>query len=267
MVKKILVLLLLSTSAYAVDTQLNIQSADEYWAKKANHTSTATVDTYMSTHRTQNTSGANQEAGQLGAGARQNYSSATSFGDMLNNYQAGKGGIVDLAGLITTSNKFTKYDLCIFNNPTNKSLCDGDKAASDAYKQCKAKNPTTWQTTCSTMAGALASVDFSSGCSNSKEYIKLSYIPNTSFDIDTLVLFVDPTLSGTPTMVTPLPAPASGVCANGIITCDAGTFFNCKYYKWVDTGGGFPGFSPATNMSELGGCYCVNKSCGSNLPY
>ena len=267
MIKKILIFLLLSTPAYAVDTQSNINAADAYWANKQNHTSTSTVDSYMGSHRTQNTTSANQEAGQLGAGARQNYSNASGLGAMLNNHQAGNGGIVDLAGLPSINNKTTTYDLCLFNNPGKPELCANDKATSDAYKQCKTYNPTTWQTTCAGMAGALAKVDYKSGCSNSKEYIKLTYIPDTStFDISTLALFVDPALNGVKTYLSLLPAPASGVCINGIITCNAGTFSNCKYYKWVDTGGGFPGFALTNNMSELGGCYCVNKSCGSNLP-
>jgi hypothetical protein len=267
MIKKILVFLLLSTPAYAVDTQSNINAADAYWQKKADHTSTSTVDSYMGSHRTQNTTSASQEAGQLGAGARQNYSNASGLGAMLNNHQAGNGGVVDLAGLPSNNYKTTTYDLCLFNNPGKPELCANDKATSDAYKQCKTYNPTTWQTTCAGMAGALAKVDYKSGCSNSKEYIKLAYLPDTStFDISTLALFVDPALNGVKTYLSPLPAPASGICANGIITCNAGTFSNCKYYKWIDTGGGMPGFALTNNMSELGGCYCVNKSCGSNLP-
>ena len=268
MIKKTLVLLLLSTPVYAVDTQSSINSADAYWAKKANHTSTTGVDNYMSSRPAQNTGSSSTEGSNLGANARKNYSDPVKTQDMLNQFQSGKGGMVDLAGNQASNANTTNYDVCLFNNPKSPDLCANDKASSDAYKLCKQQNPQTWETACASMAGALAAVDFRSGCSNSKEYIKLSYIPNAGTnDINKLVLEVDPYLTGTKTNVNPLPAPASGVCTNGIIACNAGTFTNCKYYKWVDTGGGIPGFQLTNNMAEIGGCYCVNKSCGSDLPF
>ena len=62
-----------------------------------------------------------------------------------------------------------------------------------------------------------------------------------------------------------LPFRVSGVCGNGLISCGSGTWGNCHYYKWdVDSNdklileeGDFGG--------RLGGCYCINNSCGSNL--
>jgi hypothetical protein len=58
-----------------------------------------------------------------------------------------------------------------------------------------------------------------------------------------------------------VPFLASGICANGIISCDAGTWDNCNVYQW-----GVDNATRATlhnvSMSQLAGCYCVNQSCG-----
>ena len=88
MIKKTLVLLLLSTPVYAVDTQSSINSADAYWAKKANHTSTTGVDNYMSSRPAQNTGSSSTEGSNLGANARKNYSDPVKTQDMLNQFQS-----------------------------------------------------------------------------------------------------------------------------------------------------------------------------------
>ena len=252
--------------AFAANTQLNIDAADAYWAKKQNHTDATGVNNYSAAHP-QNTTDATSAGGTLGGSARQNYSNASSFSDMLNAHSSGTGGILDLAGLPSSNTKTTKYDICVLNNPRNPAACSTDKADSDAYKACKVAHPTDFQTVCANMAGALASINYQSGCTQSKDFLKISYVPSSStMDIDTLVIIADPRLTGSSTVIQPLPAPASGICSNGLITCDPGTWNNCEYYKWTSSAG-VPGLTQTTNMSEIGGCYCVNKSCGGNLPF
>ena len=61
-----------------------------------------------------------------------------------------------------------------------------------------------------------------------------------------------------------VPFAVSGICANGLIRCNTGTWNNCKYYKWVtnSSGGVYLTQRPST---DFGGCYCINNSCGNNL--
>ena len=61
-----------------------------------------------------------------------------------------------------------------------------------------------------------------------------------------------------------VPFAVSGICANGLIGCDPGTWNHCKYYKWVADPSGRVSLveRPST---DFGGCYCINNSCGSNL--
>ncbi|MBI5328315.1 MAG: hypothetical protein HZB80_08550 [Deltaproteobacteria bacterium] len=54
----------------------------------------------------------------------------------------------------------------------------------------------------------------------------------------------------------------SGVCSNGVIACNPGTWNNCQYWRWgVDTSGYIGLYS--TTSYNLGGCYCINNSCGN----
>ncbi|MFZ5759833.1 MAG: conjugal transfer protein TraN [Thermodesulfobacteriota bacterium] len=58
------------------------------------------------------------------------------------------------------------------------------------------------------------------------------------------------------------PLPISGICANGVISCDVGTWDHCRTYSWISDCAGRANLT-ASPMSTLAGCYCVNQSCGS----
>ena len=64
--------------------------------------------------------------------------------------------------------------------------------------------------------------------------------------------------------VTSAIGPVSGICANGVIACDPGTWNHCRYYMWTADSSGRVSLvqRPST---DFGGCYCINNSCGSNL--
>lgn len=57
------------------------------------------------------------------------------------------------------------------------------------------------------------------------------------------------------------PFAASGICANGVIACDAGTWNHCQAYQWQADNSGRATLGQTT-MDTLAGCYCVNQSCG-----
>jgi len=52
----------------------------------------------------------------------------------------------------------------------------------------------------------------------------------------------------------------SGICANGVIKCNPNSWSNCKYYKWNFNGNLY---LSETDRNNLGGCYCINSSCGN----
>ncbi len=56
----------------------------------------------------------------------------------------------------------------------------------------------------------------------------------------------------------------SGVCADGVISCNAGTWSGCSYHQWTaDTSGRMTTVILLEN--KLKECYCVNDSCGSGV--
>ena len=58
-----------------------------------------------------------------------------------------------------------------------------------------------------------------------------------------------------------LPVPISGVCADGVIACDPGTWGNCKFYQWEYTGSNIQLTESLRNAEELASCQCTNISC------
>ncbi|MBI5642606.1 MAG: hypothetical protein HY954_03925 [Deltaproteobacteria bacterium] len=60
------------------------------------------------------------------------------------------------------------------------------------------------------------------------------------------------------------PTDISGVCSNGVVSCDEGTWKNCKYYLWTADIDNFQVALLTAPMTELGGCYCINQSCGAS---
>lgn len=81
-------------------------------------------------------------------------------------------------------------------------------------------------------------------------------------DLGPSTIEVDTDLDGTIDYTYTPPFHISGVCANGVISCDPGTWTTCNYYRWQSN----PSLNVTLNpvlMTDLGGCYCVNASCGS----
>ncbi|MDI9559103.1 MAG: hypothetical protein QM300_12400 [Pseudomonadota bacterium] len=57
-----------------------------------------------------------------------------------------------------------------------------------------------------------------------------------------------------------LPDHISGICANGYITCDAGTWTNCTYKLWTANPSDRSISILNSDMFHLGGCYAINSS-------
>jgi len=101
-------------------------------------------------------------------------------------------------------------------------------------------------------------------CPSSRKFIEVSIQVGGSGDLSQIAVSQDLDMDGNTDFVFSVSFPVSGVCANGIISCQAGTWGNCSYYRWNADSSARVGLATAA-ISDLGGCYCVNASCGSNL--
>lgn len=103
-------------------------------------------------------------------------------------------------------------------------------------------------------------------CSGQAKFMTLFTQPSGTGDLTNTILSQDLNLDGTMDYNYSINIPISGVCSNGLISCTPGTWTNCVAYRWNsdDTG---KITLVATNQTNLGGCFCINSSCGSNLPW
>lgn len=103
------------------------------------------------------------------------------------------------------------------------------------------------------------------GCLSDDNFMELFIAPGSGGDIATLRIQQDTTQDGHYDRLFEPPFIVSGVCANGVISCDTGSWNNCVNYKWaVDTANNAIGLAPA-GITELGNCYCINNTCGNTL--
>lgn len=126
-------------------------------------------------------------------------------------------------------------------------------------------NPATGVTQMQTIDRSV-SFDGTLQCSNPVDFVKLSVVPNASSgDITTVKVSINKDLQGGYDSVYDVTSMAggvvSGVCANGFVSCDPGTWSHCRFFKWKVT----PDFNvtveATTDLMTLGGCYCFNNSC------
>lgn len=91
--------------------------------------------------------------------------------------------------------------------------------------------------------------------------VTLGILP--SGDLDLAAVRVDTNHDGSLDQVlTSLPA-ISGVCSNGYISCDLGTWNNCEHYQWdVNPSGGLA--ANGVSIRDVGSCQCINDSCAPN---
>jgi hypothetical protein len=101
-------------------------------------------------------------------------------------------------------------------------------------------------------------------CQKTATLLELIAQPASTGDIGTLRISRDKNLDGTVDQTLTLPVPVSGICANGVVSCQPGTWNQCKSFKWDVASGGDLKLTEV-GLTDLAGCYCVNNSCGSNL--
>ena len=100
---------------------------------------------------------------------------------------------------------------------------------------------------------------------SSKAFLEVLIQPSATGDITSLSIHQDTNFDGTPDYGYQVSSPLSGICSNGYISADLGTWNRKCYYVWQADSLGRLTAAPAPSMLSLAGCYCINSSCGSNL--
>lgn len=101
-------------------------------------------------------------------------------------------------------------------------------------------------------------------CSGTAKIMEIFVQPSASGDLTNVIITQDTDLNGSMDYTYAVPFAISGVCSNGVISCSPGTWTNCQGYRWVSDGAGRVSLA-VTSFTNLGGCYCINSSCGSDL--
>ena len=98
----------------------------------------------------------------------------------------------------------------------------------------------------------------------SAKFLEVFIQPGGTGDLQKVMISQDLDTDGAFDYVYTLPRSVSGVCGNGYIACDPATWNHCQYFKW-SAGSDGKIADVSTSITDLGGCYCINQSCGSNL--
>ena len=108
-------------------------------------------------------------------------------------------------------------------------------------------------------------ISFSAGitCPSSKKFLEIIMQPKGTGDVDFRVYYdsnFDGNLDGSYVF-----SSVSGLCANGFIRCDPGSWNNCRFYKVFFNGRDL--FENETSFVNLNSCFCINNYCGNSLSW
>ncbi len=70
-------------------------------------------------------------------------------------------------------------------------------------------------------------------CQKTANLLEVLVQPSASGDIGMVRISRDKDLNGSFDSVLTLPMPVSGICANGVIACQPGTWSQCHSYRWT----------------------------------
>lgn len=105
-------------------------------------------------------------------------------------------------------------------------------------------------------------------CKGTSEFMRMLVQPAANGDLKILNVMQDTNMDGKLDITTAPGWDVSVVCSNGFQTCtDANNAATCKSYSWVADTNSYQLGRKAIAMSDLGGCYCINNSCGNNLAW
>lgn len=127
-----------------------------------------------------------------------------------------------------------------------------------------ASNPLTSQGALMTTIDNNTSFNAQMTCPASSDFLNVLISPTITGDLSPVLIGQDTDLDGTIDSTYQPPFPISGVCANGVVSCTPGQWADCRFYQWIADSGGNADLQEVSQLN-LGGCYCINNSCGNNL--
>ncbi|EOR7867385.1 conjugal transfer protein TraN [Escherichia coli] len=105
-------------------------------------------------------------------------------------------------------------------------------------------------------------------CKGSSEFMRILVQPSTNGNLKILNIMQDTDMNGSLDITASPGWDVSVVCSNGFQTCaDANNAATCTSWAWVANAQNYQLGRKNVAMSDLGGCYCINNSCGNNLAW
>ncbi len=101
-------------------------------------------------------------------------------------------------------------------------------------------------------------------CPAQDSFLEILITPSATGDIAAINIQQDTSMDGVFDRRYSPPFAVSGVCANGLIACTAGSWSDCRHYAWVADQSNSLDVNE-TGLNQLGGCFCINNHCGSGL--
>jgi hypothetical protein len=103
-------------------------------------------------------------------------------------------------------------------------------------------------------------------CQRTASLLQVLIQPAATGDIGSVRIAQDTDFDGSFDKTSVISTPISGICANGVISCEPGSWNQCHYFRWdLDSEKALK--LAEVGMPDLAGCYCVNNSCGTNLVF
>jgi len=103
-------------------------------------------------------------------------------------------------------------------------------------------------------------------CPSQKDFLSLFFEPTSTNDFTVIISENTNLKQSNPTYETKTPL-ISGICTDGFISCNPGTWNNCHYYQWDISTNGDVSWTSFRNDTTLGSCFCTNSSCGATSPF
>lgn len=105
-------------------------------------------------------------------------------------------------------------------------------------------------------------------CKGTSEFMRMLVQPAANGNLKLLNIMQDTDMNGSLDITTSPGWEVSVVCSNGFQTCtDANNAATCSSWTWVADTTTYQLGRKSVAMSDLGGCYCINNSCGNNLAW
>ncbi|EKY2093458.1 conjugal transfer protein TraN, partial [Cronobacter sakazakii] len=105
-------------------------------------------------------------------------------------------------------------------------------------------------------------------CKGSSEFMRMLVQPTGNGNLKLLNIMQDTDMNGSLNITSSPGWDISVVCSNGFQTCsDANNAATCTSWAWVADPKSYQLGRKNVAMTDLGGCYCINNSCGSNLAW